>query len=63
MASPISKNQRAGTPRQKQRKRLCPKGHELTSVKRVPVIGRARQLWLCECSGYVPIENVNAKRK
>ena len=55
-----SKNQRSG-PRQRSRKRYCPQGHEQTRVKRVPVVGAVRLLWLCECDGYAPIVDVRQK--
>ena len=57
-----SKNQRSG-PKRKQKQLLCPKGHVQTHVRRVPVIGHALMLMLCECDGYAPIENLNTKQK
>jgi hypothetical protein len=57
-----SKNQRSG-PRQKQRKSHCPQGHELVDVLYVPAAGRAGMRKMCACTGYVPIENLNAKKK
>jgi hypothetical protein len=60
MAARVSKNAREGG-RSKVAKHLCGKGHEQTRVKRVPVVGRERMLWLCECDGWAPIADQRNK--
>jgi len=52
MAAPakVSKNAREGKSRRSvQRKHYCEKGHEQERVKVVPVFGRTRMFWRCEC--------------
>lgn len=47
--SKVSKNAREGRKAEDTRKR-CAEGHLLERVKVVPVFGRAKLLWRCECA-------------
>ena len=48
-----SKNQRTGE-KQIHAPRLCYKGHNIVDVMFMPVIGRAKMMYVCECN-YAPI--------
>lgn len=45
----VSKNARESRVA-KAKEKLCDRGHKLERVKVVPVFGRARLMWWCECS-------------
>jgi hypothetical protein len=47
----VSKNQRSGV-RQVHRPVLCPKGHEMVSVR---IVGRGMRR-MCACNGYRPLD-------
>jgi hypothetical protein len=48
-AAKVSKNQRAGV-KQKQKIRLCGKGHAFETVRYVPLKGREKLLDVCACN-------------
>ena|SRR2546422_731598 len=52
-AAKVSKNQRVGE-KQKQKVKVCPKGHPVTVALFVPVKGKTRIIYICNCNSAGP---------